>query len=167
MPAVLNNPNVTSLGGQPIPKLQALYTQGGVGAVLPEVQTQFIQAAPKGIFTTPQSIGKEIKNVTFAREFAVSLELQQTRFKPSAELTASGMVRAPTGLDAPAASSGGKALTAEAAASRRLSPGTVRGLGVVGAAAAVYDLGATARDTERLDGQGNSTAAEAEVTRYA
>ncbi|WP_308112716.1 XVIPCD domain-containing protein [Xanthomonas arboricola] len=167
VPAVLNNPNVTSLGGQPIPKLQALYTQGGAGAVLPEVQTQFIQAAPKGIFTTPESIGKEVKNVTFSREFVGSFEVQQTHFKPSAELTASGMVRAPTGLDAPAASLAETTLTAEAAASRRLSPGTVRGLGVVGAAAAVYDLGATARNTERLDAQGNSTAADAEVTRYA
>ncbi|WP_338143094.1 XVIPCD domain-containing protein [Xanthomonas arboricola] len=167
VPAVLNNPNVTSLGGQPIPKLQALYTQGGAGAVLPEVQTQFIQAAPKGIFTTPESIGKEVRNVTFSREFAGSFELQQPHFKPSAELTASGMVRAPTGLDAQAASLAETTLTAEAAASRRLSPGTVRGLGVVGAAAAVYDLGATARNTERLDAQGNITAADAEVTRYA
>ncbi|QJD69549.1 hypothetical protein HG421_18840 [Xanthomonas campestris pv. badrii] len=167
VPAVLNNPNVTSLGGQPIPKLQALYAQGGAGAVLPEVQTHFIQAAPKGIFVTPESIGTEIKNVTFSREFAESLELKQTPFKPSAELTASGMVRAPTGLDVPAATIGETALSAEAAASRRLASGTVRGLGVAGAAAAVYDLGATARNTARLDAQGNSTAADAEVTRYA
>ncbi|CAD0352508.1 XVIPCD domain-containing protein [Xanthomonas hortorum] len=167
VPAVLNNPNVTSLGGQPIPKLQALYAQGGAGAVLPEVQTHFIQAAPKGIFVAPESIGSKIERVTFSREFAGSLELQQTHFKPSAELTASGMVRAPTGLDVPAASLAETALTAEAAASRRLSPGTVRGLGVVGAAAAVYDLGGTVRNTERLDAQGNSTAADAEVTRYA
>ncbi|MEQ7417377.1 XVIPCD domain-containing protein [Xanthomonas campestris pv. campestris] len=167
VPAVLNNPNVTSLGGQPIPKLQALYAQGGAGAVLPEVQTHFIQAAPKGIFVAPESIGSKIERVTFSREFAGSLELQQTHFKPSAELTASGMVRAPTGLDVPAASIAETALTAEAAASRRFSPGTVRGLGVVGAAAAVYDLGGTARNTERLDAQGNSTAADAEVTRYA
>ncbi|WP_319805653.1 XVIPCD domain-containing protein [Xanthomonas citri] len=167
VPAVLNNPNVTSLGGQPIPKLQALYAQGGAGAVLPEVQTHFIQAAPKGIFVTPESIGTEIKNLTFSREFAESLELKQTHFKPSAELTASGMVRAPTGLDVPAASIAETALSAEAAASRRLASGAVRGLGVVGAAAAVYDLGATARNTARLDAQGNSTAADAEVTRYA
>ncbi|MEA9786089.1 XVIPCD domain-containing protein [Xanthomonas campestris pv. raphani] len=168
VPAVLNNPNVTSLGGQPIPKLQALYAQGGAGAVLPEVQTHFIQAAPKGIFVAPESIGSKIERVTFSREFAGSLELQQTHFKPSAELTASGMVRAPTGLDVPAASIAETALTAEAAAaSRRFSPGTVRGLGVVGAAAAVYDLGGTLRNTERLDAQGNSTAADAEVTRYA
>ncbi|WP_323369900.1 XVIPCD domain-containing protein [Xanthomonas campestris] len=167
VPAVLNNPNVTSLGGQPIPKLQALYAQGGAGAVLPEVQTHFIQAAPKGIFVAPESIGSKIERVTFSREFAGSLELQQTHFKPSAELTASGMVRAPTGLDVPAASLAETALTAEAAASRRLSPGTVRGLGVVGAAAAAYDLGGTVRNTERLDAQGNSTAADAEVTRYA
>ncbi|MEA9708033.1 XVIPCD domain-containing protein [Xanthomonas campestris] len=167
VPAVLNNPNVTSLGGQPIPKLQALYAQGGAGAVLPEVQTHFIQAAPKGIFVAPESIGSKIERVTFSREFAGSLELQQTHFKPSAELTASGMVRAPTGLDVPAASIAETALTAEAAASRRFSPGTVRGLGVVGAAAAAYDLGGTARNTERLDTQGNSTAADAEVTRYA
>ncbi|WP_323370339.1 XVIPCD domain-containing protein [Xanthomonas campestris] len=167
VPAVLNNPNVNSLGGQPIPKLQALYAQGGAGAVLPEVQTHFIQAAPKGIFVAPESIGSKIERVTFSREFAGSLELQQTHFKPSAELTASGMVRAPTGLDVPAANLAETALTAEAAASRRLSPGTVRGLGVVGAAAAVYDLGGTVRNNERLDAQGNSTAADAEVTRYA
>ncbi|MFA1726901.1 XVIPCD domain-containing protein [Xanthomonas nasturtii] len=167
VPAVLNNPNVTSLGGQPISKLQALYAQGGAGAVLPEVQTRFIQAAPKGIFVTPESIGTQINNVTFSREFAESLELKQTPFKPSAELTASGMVHAPTGLDVPAASVGETALSAEATASRRLASGAVRGLGVVGAAAAVYDLGATARSTARLDAQGNSTAADAEVTRYA
>ncbi|NIK03059.1 XVIPCD domain-containing protein [Xanthomonas cannabis] len=167
VPAVLSNPNVTSLGGEPIPKLQALYAQGGAGAVLPEVQTHFIQAAPKGIFVAPESIGSKIDKVTFSREFAGSLELQQTHFRSSAELTAAGMVRAPTGLDAPAASLAETTLTAEAAASRRLSSGTVRGLGVAGAAAAVYDLGATARNTERLDAQGNSTAADAEVTRYA
>ncbi|MFA0922500.1 hypothetical protein [Xanthomonas fragariae] len=167
VPAVLNNPNVTSLGGQPIPKLQALYAQGGAGAVLPEVQTHFIQTAPKGIFVTPESIATKIKNVTFSREFAGSFELQETHFRPSAELSASDMVRAPTGLDAPAASIAETALTAEAAASRRLAPGTVRGLGVVGAAAAVYDLGLTTKNTQRLDAQGNSTAADAQVTRYA
>ncbi|MEA9588713.1 XVIPCD domain-containing protein [Xanthomonas sp. WHRI 10064A] len=167
VPAVLNNPNVNSLGGQPIPKLQALYAQGGAGAVLPEVQTHFIQAAPKGIFVAPESIGSKIEKVTFSREFAGSLELQQTHFKPSAELSASGMIRAPTGLDAPAVGIAETALSAEVAASRRLSSGTVRGLGIVGAAAAVYDLGGTARNTERLDAQGNSTAADAEVTRYA
>ncbi|MFC7519610.1 hypothetical protein ACFQS6_03820 [Xanthomonas populi] len=37
----------------------------------------------------------------------------------------------------------------------------------MGAAAAVYDLGVKARNTERLDAQGNSTAADAEITRYA
>ncbi|WP_306432074.1 XVIPCD domain-containing protein [Xanthomonas hortorum] len=167
VPAVLNNPNVTSLGGQPVPKLQALYAQGGAGAVLPEVQTQFIQAAPKGIFTSAESIGNQVKDVTFSREFAGSFDLKETHFRSSAELSASGMVRAPTGLDVPAASLAETALTAEAAASRRLSPGTVRGLGVVGAAAAVYDLGGTVRNTERLDAQGNSNAADAEVTRYA
>ncbi len=166
VPAVLNNPNVTSLGGQPISKLQALYAQGGAGAVLPEVQTHFIQTAPKGIFVTPASIATEIKNVTFSREFAESFELQETHFRPSAELSASGMVRAPTGLDAPAASIAETALSAEAAASRRLATGTIRGLGVVGAAAAVYDLGVTTKNTQRLDAQGNSTAADAEVTRY-
>ncbi|NIK31675.1 hypothetical protein FHY15_000771 [Xanthomonas arboricola] len=167
VPAVLSNPNVTSLGGEPIPKLQALYAQGGAGAVLPEVQTHFIQAAPKGIFVAPESIGSKIDKVTFSREFAGSLELQQTHFRSSAELTAAGMVRAPTGLDVPAASIAETALSAEAAASRKLASGTVRGLGVMGAAAAVYDLGTTARNTARLDAQGNSTAADAEVTRYA
>ncbi|MBB3804262.1 hypothetical protein FHR51_000373 [Xanthomonas arboricola] len=167
VPAVLSNPNVTSLGGEPIPKLQALYAQGGAGAVLPEVQTHFIQAAPKGIFVAPESIGSKIDKVTFSREFAGSLELQQTHFRSSAELTAAGMVRAPTGLDVPAASIAETALSAEAAASRKLASGTVRGLGVMGAAAAMYDLGTTARNTARLDAQGNSTAADAEVTRYA
>ncbi|NJC44273.1 UNVERIFIED_ORG: uncharacterized protein YcfJ [Xanthomonas campestris] len=167
VPAVLSNPKVTSLGGEPIPKLQTLYAQGGAGAVLPEVQTHFIQAAPKGIFVAPESIGSKIDKVTFSREFAGSLELQQTHFRTSAELTASGMVRAPTGLDVPAASIAETALSAEAAASRKLASGAVRGLGVVGAAAAVYDLGTTARNTARLDAQGNSTAADAEVTRYA
>ncbi|WP_338000521.1 XVIPCD domain-containing protein [Xanthomonas cucurbitae] len=167
VPAVLTNPNVTSLGGEAIPKLHALYAQGGAGAVLPEVQTHFIQAAPKGIFVAPESIGSKVDKVTFSREFAGSLELQQTHFRTSAELTAAGMVSAPTGFDVQAASIAETALSAEAAASRKLASGTIRGLGVVGAAAAVYDLGATARDTERLDGQGNSTAAEAEVTRYA
>ncbi|WP_159090503.1 hypothetical protein [Xanthomonas fragariae] len=134
--------------------------------MLPEVQTHFIQTAPKGIFVTPASIATEIKNVTFSREFAESFELQETHFRPSAELSASGMVRAPTGLDAPAASIAETALSAEAAASRRLATGTIRGLGVVGAAAAVYDLGVTTKNTQRLDAQGNSTAADAEVTRY-
>ncbi|AOD19553.1 hypothetical protein PD885_00438 [Xanthomonas fragariae] len=36
----------------------------------------------------------------------------------------------------------------------------------MGAAAAVYDLGVTTKNTQRLDAQGNSTAADAEVTRY-
>lgn len=167
VPAVLSNPNVTSLGGEPIPKLQALYAQGGAGAVLPEVQTHFIQAAPKGIFVAPESIGSKIDKITFSREFAGSFDLKETGFRSSAELTASGMVRAPTGLDAPAVGIAETALSTEVAASRRFSASTVRGLGVVGAAAAVYDLGGTARNTERLDAQGNSTAADAEVTRYA
>lgn len=58
----------------------------------------------------------------------------------------------------------------ESAAARGLRPGAgtaAKGLGVVGVAATAYDIADTARDVGRLSAQGNATAAEDRITRFA
>ncbi len=68
------------------------------------------------------------------------------------------------GLGAPIAS------LAESAGARNLRPGmgvAAKGLGVVGGIATAYDIGDTAHDFSQLRSQGNATAAQARIERFA
>lgn len=59
-------------------------------------------------------------------------------------------------------------LAGERAAARGLRPGiAMKGLGIAGAAATAYDIGDTAHDVSRLSSQGNATAAQARIERFA
>ncbi|MGO4781385.1 hypothetical protein AB4084_38455, partial [Lysobacter sp. 2RAB21] len=87
MPAVLDNPNVRTLGGQPTSELKTLYSKGGADAVLPKVQAQFIEAAPKGIFVAPENAGTAVTKVTLSREAVATLGADAAKFTPAAELT--------------------------------------------------------------------------------
>ncbi|MGO4259185.1 hypothetical protein [Lysobacter sp. TAB13] len=168
LPAVLDNPNVRTLGGQPTSELKTLYSKGGADAVLPKVQAQFIEAAPKGIFVAPENAGTAVTKVTLSREAVATLGADAAKFTPAAELTGAGLARAPTGLTAPAASVGEAALTGEAAGvARGLRPGTVmKGAAVVGAAALAYDFVTTGHQVMKLESQGNTTGAESARTHF-
>lgn len=196
LPTVLDNPRVASLGGQPVAKLRGLYESGGAQAVLPEVQAGFIRAAPEGIFVAPTELGNRGARTTLSREFAESMGVDASRFRPAAELsTSEALVRAPIGMDAQVAAHEARILAqaavpkapvsveaaapkgatvaeeaaiAERAAAKGVRPGLAgKGLGIVGAAATVYDIGDTAHDVTRLQGQGNATAAQARIERFA
>lgn len=165
IPAILNNPNVTSLGGRPITELKPLYAQGGAQAVLPEVQAKFVEAAPRGIFISPENVGQRISQVTVSKEVAASLGLDASRLSTAAELSAAGHVHAPIGMSPPTAIMGEAALAAEAAGARGLRLGTVvKGAGTVVAVAAVtYDVGTTAHSASQLYDQGNAFGAESKI----
>ncbi|HZF97330.1 MAG TPA: hypothetical protein VEY92_03625, partial [Pseudoxanthomonas sp.] len=70
VPAVLENPNVRTLGGQPVGELKALYAKGGAEAVLPRVQAPFIEAARHGLFIGPEVPGQPVTKVAISREAA-------------------------------------------------------------------------------------------------
>ncbi len=168
LPAVLENPNVRTLGGQPVSELKALYAQGGADAVLPKVQGQFIEAAPKGIFVSPNNVGPEVTKVSLSHEFAATLGADAAKFPPAAELANAGLTRAPTGIGAPAASVGEAAIAGEAvAASKGLRPGMLaKGGTVIAVAALAYDFSTTGHQVVKLEAQGNATGAESAKTHF-
>ncbi|QDH70352.1 XVIPCD domain-containing protein [Marilutibacter alkalisoli] len=172
LPTLLENPNVRSLGGQPIAELKVLYVQGGAEAVLPKVQAPFIEAAPKGLFSLPDTTGAKVSKVTLSREFASAMDIdanQLSRFASSAEIRASGLTRAPIGFGAQGVAIGETALAAEAAATRQgLRPGTgMKALGAAGVIVSIYDAADTVHGMSQLRGQGNNTAAQSRIERFA
>ncbi len=189
LPAVLENPNVRTLGGQPVGELKMLYAQGGADAVLPKVQAQFIEAAPKGVFVAPDQIGAKATQLTLSRELANTLGSDGAKFTPAAELSASGkVVRAPIGMSAAVAAdevaiaarasaaldaspgAGLKAAAApgvEAAAARGLRPGMLmKGAAVIGVAAVAYDFATTGHQVLKLEAQGTTTGSESAKTHF-
>ncbi|MDL5367288.1 hypothetical protein QSH18_16895 [Xanthomonas sp. NCPPB 2654] len=168
LPAVLENPNVRTLGGQPVSELKTLYAQGGADAVLPKVQAQFIEAAPKGIFVSPDNVGAKVTKVSLSQEAAATLGADAAKFPPAAELANAGLTRAPTGFSAPAASVGEAAITGEAvAASKGLRPGMLaKGGTVIAVAALAYDFSTTGHQVVKLEAQGNTTGAESAKTHF-
>jgi uncharacterized protein YcfJ len=191
LPAVLANPNVKTLGGQPLAHLRDIAAKDGLQALLDPVQSQFVEAAPRGIYKTPGALHSVAAPVTLSREFAGAMGVDASKFVPASDLSASGaVVRADIGMavqvardDAVIASRtvpkelsqalgasplDGRGGVAEASAARNLHPGLAgKSLGALGAAATVYDLGDTTHDVSRLRGQGNATAAEDRITRFA
>lgn len=169
LPAVLENPNVRTLGGQPVSELKALYAQGGADAVLPKVQAQFIEAVPKGVFVSPHNVGPEVTKVSISQEAAATLGADAAKFPPAAELANAGLPRAPTGFSAPAASVGEAAITGEAVAASKgaLRPGMLaKGGTVVAVAALAYDFSTTGHQVVKLEAQGNTTGAESAKTHF-
>ncbi len=171
LPEVLSNPNVRTLGGQPVESLKVTFAQGGAEAVLPKVQAQFIEAVPKGLFVSAENAGAAVGKVTVSREFATAMEVkpaQLGKFATTAELATSGLARAPTGT-LPAVAVGEAALGAEAAALRGLSPGAarfVKGAGAAGVALMAYDFATTGHQVLQLRAQGNLTGAESASTHW-
>ncbi|MGH8082061.1 MAG: hypothetical protein ACREP7_15915, partial [Lysobacter sp.] len=169
LPAVLDNPNVRTLGGQPTAELKALYAKGGADVVLPKVQAQFIEAAPKGIFVAPENAGTAtVTKVALSKEAVATLGADASKFPAAAELANAGLARAPTGLTAPAASVGDAAISGEAAGiTRGLRPGTAaKGAIVVAAAALAYDFVTTGHEVVKLESQGNLTGAQSAKTHF-
>lgn len=180
IPAVLNNADVASLGGQPAERLREIHRQGGVQSVLPEVQADFIEAQRRGIFLAPEQPGVRAPAVAVSREAAEALRLDPARFASAAELGTAGMSRLPSTvpptatpvIPPPAAAAAANAAddaarAAEAAAVRGgLGGHLVRGAGVVGAVGMVYDIGTTTQRIGELRGQGNTVAADSELLHF-
>lgn len=191
LPAILANPNVKTLGGQPVAHLRDIAAKDGLQALLNPVQSQFVEAAPRGIYKAPGALPSMGAPVTLSREFAGAMGADASKFAPASQLSASGtLVRADIGMAAQVArddaaialrtvpkelshtlgtgSASERGVVAEAAAARHLRPGMAgKSLGALAAAAAVYDLADTTHDVSRLRGQGNATAAEDRITRFA
>lgn len=97
--AILDNPNVRTLGGQPIELLRDIAAKDGVQALLNPVQTQFVEAAPRGIYKSADVLFNKEAPVILSREFASTMDVDTGKFSPAANLSASGtMVRADIGM---------------------------------------------------------------------
>jgi len=185
VPTVLHESHAGSLGSKSVADLRAVEAKGGIKAVLPEVQANFIQAAPHGIFVSPENVpGKAVTKVVVSKEAAAALGLDASKFSSAAELSASGLARAPLGLAAPTATLGlggvrtvepmptrvaaeGEPLAAsEAAARRGLGATAVKGAGVVAAAAVVYDVANTSSRANELFNQGNRVGGQSEIMHF-
>lgn len=194
VPAVLNNPNVRSLGHEPVANLRHLQANGGTEAVLSKVQQPFIRATEQPVFTSPSG-----KGVTLSKEFAQSLGVDSKGFARAAELEGYGLSRVNTGYTAPhvAVATGAPAAT-PANAGARPQPGetapkatapetvvTGEGLtpkkvvtpegvstkvgkvaGAAGAVAVAVDATRTANRTTELLGQQNSLGAQSQVIHF-
>jgi hypothetical protein len=199
LPEALQNKNIISLGGVSREHLLERYRRGGAAAVLPEVQARFIEAAPKGIFVTPETLsnnltrGEKIGRVSVANEFATTLGVDSSPFRPAAELSASGrVVRAPIGMDvrvavneavvaarhstrhlladipAPWIPTISESLTAPVVTGREVTSTIVRNAGPAAMVTGVIlDVGTTTKRAVDLHGKGNDIAAESEILHYA
>ena len=192
VPAVLNNPNVRTLGGEPVANLKHLQANGGIDAVLTKVQEPFIHATAQPVFNAPSG-----KGVTLSKEFAHSLGVDSKGFASAAELEGYGLSRVNTGYTAPrvTVATGAPAVKAATAnthphetAPKVTAPETVvtgEGLtprkvvtpegittkvgkvaGVAGAVAVAVDATQTANRTTELLGQKNSLGAQSQVIHF-
>ncbi len=170
LPAVLDNPNVKTLGGLPIAELKPLYAQGGAEAVLPKVQAQFIEAAPKGIFIAPENpTGSAVSKVSISREAAETLGANATKFRTAAQLAEAGLARAPTGFASAVTPVAPSAIAGEVAGATKggLRPGMMmKGAAVVGAAALAYDFVSTGHQVMQLEARGNTAGSESAKTHF-
>ncbi len=96
---ILENPNVKTLGGQPIALLRDIAAKDGIEALLNPVQSQFVEAAPRGIYKSPDVLFNKEAPVVLSREFASVMDVDSSNFSPAAKLSASGtLVRADIGM---------------------------------------------------------------------
>lgn len=199
LPVVLQNQAVNSLAGVSREHLLERYREGGAEAVLPEVQARFLEAAPKGVYVSPEALsnkllrGEKIEQVSLAKEFATTLGVDSSSFRPAAELSASGkVVRAPIGMDVRVAvheaaiaaprstqqllseiprsrvATVAESLATPVVAGRGLTSTILRNAGPVAmATGALYDVGTSTTRAIDLHSKGNDAAAESEVLHYA
>jgi hypothetical protein len=194
VPTVLNNPNVRSLGGEPVANLRHLQAHGGTEAVLTKVQEPFVRATAEPVFNAPSG-----KGVTLSKEFVHRLGVDSKGFATAAELEGYGLARVNTGYTAPhVAVATGVSAAKPANAGARPQPGetapkvmapetvvTGEGLtpkkvvtpegvstkvgkvaGVAGAVAVAVDATQTANRTTELLGQKNSLGAQSQVIHF-
>ncbi len=96
---ILENPNVKTLGGQPIALLRDIAAKDGIEALLNPVQSQFVDAAPRGIYKSPDVLFNKEAPVVLSREFASVIDVDSSKFSPAEKLSASGtVVRADIGM---------------------------------------------------------------------
>lgn len=172
VPTVLHASRASSLGDRALPALRDLHAQGGMRAVLPEIQASFIDASTRGVFVEPRLFGLPITQVTVSREAAVALHLDGSKFFRAATLTEAGFVPAPMAktvsirqhlADVPRVA---EPLYSIRSASRGLVPEFVRGGTVLSAAAVAWNATTTARDTATLLQQGNATGAASAIEHF-
>lgn len=173
VPAVLRANQVSTLGDHSLASLRELHTHAGIQAVLPKVQASFIDASSKGIFIDPSMAGKQVTQVAISREVAMTMHLDGSRFVGAAALSEAGFVPASLVSTAPAEVLGAatsriqEPVVTSGGLSRGLSPGAVRGVGIVAAAGFVYDATTTASHAYDLLDQGNRTGAQSALEHFA
>jgi peptidoglycan hydrolase-like protein with peptidoglycan-binding domain len=167
--AVLDNPRVTSLGGQPVAQLKSLYAHGGVEAVLPQVQTQFIEAASQ-VFAPPGlPAGAKVNTVILTQEFASAMEIHAPTLKSEADLVATGYRRAASGLNVTSVALSETALAPDSPTTLRGAPVSklARGAVGVGALASAADAVRTGERIDTLLAQDNLLGAKHELRDFA
>ncbi|MGN2246004.1 XVIPCD domain-containing protein [Frateuria sp. GZRR35] len=164
---------LNTLGGQPLSHLRGLEAEGGIGAVLPVIERQFIEAANEGIFTLPDHPGTEITQVSVSSEVAKGLGINPERFVGGAYLQASGLIPAP--IDLPSAAGLVQAAPSDVSAPTSMDQAVardgghsrfVRGAGMLAAATVAYDLVSSANSASAMLEQGNRTGAASEVVHF-
>lgn len=166
VPAALKS-EASSLGGRPIGEVRMLLARGGINAVLPVVQAQFVDSVTKGIFNVPNQSGPSSTRVWVSKEAASALGLDSTRFVSSAHLVSAGLLTAPETIRvaAPDIEPAGS-VASEASARGSFRPGIASGAAVVAAVAVLYDVATSADKAAGLWEQGNHTAASSEVLHF-
>ena len=194
LPAILNNPNIKTLAGQPIADLRTIAAKDGTQALLQPVQAQFIDAAPQGIYKSPALFYDKKSPIALSKEFANTMGVDARGFASAVNLSTSGsVVRADIGMAVDVARNeaavAARTITPMVAGTAGLDPSksadpvspidpalspAKAGLGlkagaaveVVGAAAFVYDTANTVRDTSTLLNQGNTTGAQSALLHF-
>jgi hypothetical protein len=193
IPAVLDNPNVRSLGHESVANLRNIQANAGTEAVLTKVQQPFIRATEQPVFEAPSG-----KGVTLSKEFVQRLGVDSKGFASAAELEGYGLTRVHTGYTAPRVTVATGAPTAKPASTAHTQPHetapkvtapetvvTGEGLaprkvvtpegvstkvgkvaGVAGAVAVAVDATQTANRTTELLGQRNSLGAQSQVIHF-
>ena len=98
LPAVANNPDVTSVAGMPRAELAVKLQQQGPDGVIAELQDQFIRATPKGLFVLPENEGERPTRVIASREFGEAMDIDSRRLSTASELHFAGLPVASTGF---------------------------------------------------------------------
>ena len=194
VPAVLDNPNVRTLGHEPVANLRHLKANGGVEAVLTKVQEPFVHATEQSVFNAPSG-----KGVTLSKEFVERLGVDAKGFASTADLEGYGLTRVHTGYSAPHVGLATGTPTAKPAATQAHPqphetvpkvgvPETVvtgeglaarnvvtpegvsvkvgKAAGIVGGVAVAVDATHTANRTTELLGQHNSLGAQSQVIHF-
>nr|WP_199041393.1 XVIPCD domain-containing protein [Dyella sp. ASV24] len=170
VPATLTNPKITSLAGQPMTQVNALYAKEGIHGVLPAVQAEFTAASAHGIYTLPNHPGGTITQVVVSKEAATALHLDATPFSSARYLLQADFVPAPIHPSAvtPSVASTPPLSAVRPASAMSLDAATVAREGgrVLGVAAIAIDATQTTNHAVDLLNRNNLIGAQSQVMHF-